>query len=101
VADHSGDRCGFRSSDPSTLDAFEECRRRDGLAVYSFDGWLDSVPPPTDRVWGTKPEVGWNPVVAGKYALVWALRPDGTRLHFGGEFLTVSGVKQHNYARLS
>jgi hypothetical protein len=105
VADHSGDRCGFRSSDPSTLDAFEECRRRDGLAVYSFDGWLDSVDPAeVPQVWGTRPEVGWNPVVSGMFDLVWALQPDELhpeRLHFGGAFTKVDGITQTFYARLS
>jgi hypothetical protein len=38
---------------------------------------------------------------AGKYSLVWALHVDGTRLHTGGEFLTVNGVTQNYYARLS
>jgi len=32
---------------------------------------------------------------------VWALHVDGTRLHTGGEFLTVNGVTQNYYARFS
>jgi hypothetical protein len=40
-------------------------------------------------------------VYAGKYSLVWALHVDGARLHTGGEFLTVNGVTQNYYARLS
>ena len=104
VADNPGDRCGFRSSDPTTLDPYGECRRRDGLAAYSFDGWLDSVSPPTDRVWGTKQEEGWNPVISGMHDLVWALQPDKLdpeRLHFGGAFTKVDGINQTFYARLS
>ena len=39
---------------------------------------------------------------AGKYySLVWALHVEGARLHTGGEFLTVNGVTQNYYARLS
>ena len=86
VADNPGDRCGFRSSNPSTLDPYGECQTRRGLAAYSLGGTLDP---------------NWNPTYAGKYNLVWALHADGTSLHTGGEFLTVNGVKQHNYARLS
>ena len=86
VADQANDRCGFRSSDPATLDPFGECQTRKGLAAYSFDGVL---------------EPNWDPVYAGKYNLVWALHVDGKRLHTGGEFTTVNGLKQTNYARLS
>jgi Ca2+-binding RTX toxin-like protein len=57
-----------------------------GLAAYSFGGAL---------------EPNWDPVYAGRYNLVWALHVEGTRLHTGGEFTTVSGLKQHNYAQLS
>ncbi len=104
VADNPSDRCGARTSDPHELDPFKECRRRDGLALYSFGGELDFVPPPAERIWGDKPEVGWNPVVSGKYNLAWALHPDDLapdRLHFGGEFTKVDGAKQTFYARLS
>jgi Ca2+-binding RTX toxin-like protein len=80
------DRCGFRSPDPGTLDPFRECQTRKGLAAYSFNGKL---------------EPDWDPMYEGKYALVWALHVEGTRLHTGGEFLTVNGVKQTYYARLS
>jgi hypothetical protein len=86
VADNANDRCGFRSSDPSTLDPFGECQTRKGLAAYSFGGAL---------------EPNWDPVYAGKYNLVWALHAEGTRLHTGGELLTVNGLKQTYYARLS
>jgi hypothetical protein len=86
VADQPGDRCGFRSSNPDTLDPFGECQTRKGLAAYSFGGVL---------------EPNWDPAYAGRYALVWALHVDGTRLHTGGEFLTVNGVRQAYYARLS
>jgi hypothetical protein len=86
AADQAGDNCGFRSSDPKTLDPNDECRTRKGLAAYSFNGAL---------------EPNWDPAYAGEYNLVWALHVDGTRLHTGGEFTTVSGIKQTNYARLS
>src|SRR5918994_7561587 len=86
VADNPNDRCGGRSPDPGTLDPFGECQTRKGLAAYSFGGAL---------------EPNWDPVYAGRYNLVWALHVEGTRLHTGGEFTTVSGLKQHNYAQLS
>jgi hypothetical protein len=86
VADNANDRCGFRSSDPATLDPFGECQTRKGLAAYSFGGVL---------------EPNWDPVYAGKFNLVWALHVDDKRLHTGGEFTTVNGLKQTNYARLS
>jgi hypothetical protein len=86
VADQAGDRCGNRSADPGTLDPFGECQTRKGLAAYSFGGAL---------------EPNWDPVYAGRYNLVWALHVEGTRLHTGGEFLSVNGVTQNNYARLS
>jgi hypothetical protein len=86
VADHPGDKCGFRSPDPATLDPNDECQTRKGLAAYSFGGVLDP---------------NWDPVYAGRYKLVWALHPEGEKLHTGGEFLTVNGIKQTNYARLS
>jgi hypothetical protein len=92
VADEGGDGCGFRSSDPKTLDPSPggECERRDGLAIYSFNGELDP---------------NWDPAPTGKYNLAWALHPEatlqGTRLHVGGEFTRVNGVTQTYYARLS
>jgi hypothetical protein len=88
VADQSSDRCGFRSSDPGTLDPYGECQTRKGLAAYSFSGMLDP---------------NWDPVLSGKYNLAWALDPDATigRLHVGGEFTKVAGIKQEHYARLS
>jgi hypothetical protein len=88
VADQGGDRCGFRSSNPGTLDPFGECQTRKGLAAYSFSGTLDP---------------SWSPTLAGKYNLAWALHPEATtgRLHVGGEFTTVNGVRQTYYARLS
>ena len=86
VADNPNDRCGGRSPDPGTLDPFGECQTRKGLAAYSFNGAL---------------EPNWDPVYAGQYNLLWALHVEGTRLHTGGEFLSVNGVTQNNYARLS
>jgi Bacterial Ig-like domain/RTX calcium-binding nonapeptide repeat (4 copies) len=86
AADNAGDNCGFRSSDPKTLDPNDECRTRKGLAAYSFGGAL---------------EPNWDPALEGNYLLAWALHVDGRRLHAGGEFTTVSGIKQTNYARLS
>ena len=85
VADQLNDSCGHgRSTD--TLDLNGECQTRKGIAAYSFEGVL---------------EPNWDPLYAGKYSLVWALHVDGTRLHTGGEFLTVNGVTQNYYARLS
>jgi Ca2+-binding RTX toxin-like protein len=92
VAGQSGVNCGFRSPDPTTLDPSPGgvCETRHGLAAYSFSGALDP---------------DWDPGLAGKYNLAWALLPEvtteGPRLYVGGEFLTVSGTKQTNYARLS
>lgn len=90
VADQAGDGCGFRlATDVSRLDPDDECQTRHGLAVYSLDGTLD----PT-----------WDPMVEGRYNLVWALRPDplaADRLHFGGEFTSVSDIRQTFFARLS
>ncbi|HEX5699636.1 MAG TPA: hypothetical protein VFX77_03250, partial [Rubrobacter sp.] len=85
VADQLDDSCGHgRSTD--TLDLKGECQTRKGIAAYSLEGVL---------------EPNWDPMYAGKYSLVWALHVDGTRLHTGGEFLTVNGVTQNYYARLS
>ena len=85
VADQLDDSCGHgRTTD--TLDLNGECQTRKGIAAYSFEGVL---------------EPNWDPMYAGKYSLVWALHVDGTRLHTGGEFLTVNGVTQNYYARLS
>ena len=92
VADQADDNCGHRSADDNDLmlDPNNECQTRKGLAAYSFDGVLD-------------PE--WAPSFMGKYSLVWALHPEatleGTRLHVGGEFTRVDGVKQEHYVRLS
>jgi hypothetical protein len=92
VADQADDDCGHRSPDnnDSMLDPNDECQTRKGLAAYSFDGVLDP---------------GWHPSFGGKYSLVWALHPEntpqGTRLHVGGEFTMLNGVKQEYYARLS
>ena len=96
VADQVGDNCGHgRSGDVEngipTLDPKGECKTRKGIASYSFGGQLNP---------------DWSPTYAGKYSLVWALhveeKVDGTsRLHTGGEFLTVNGVTQKYYARLS
>jgi hypothetical protein len=85
VADQLNDSCGHgRSTD--TLDLNGECQTRKGIAAYSFEGVL---------------EPNWDPMYAGKYSLVWALHVEGTRLHTGGEFLTVNGVTQNYYARFS
>jgi hypothetical protein len=85
VADQLNDSCGHgRSTD--MLDPNNECQTRKGIAAYSFEGVL---------------EPNWDPRYAGKYSLVWALHVDGARLHTGGEFLTVNGVTQNYYARLS
>src|SRR5215212_739578 len=86
VADQLGDKCGHRTGGPQALDPNNECQTKKGIAAYSFSGRLDS---------------NWSPTYAGKYSLVWALHVDGARLHTGGEFLTVNGVTQNYYARLS
>jgi hypothetical protein len=86
VADQPDDSCGHRAGGKQNLDPNDECQTRKGIAAYSFEGVLDP---------------NWNPVYAGKYSLVWALHVDGARLHTGGEFLTVNGVTQNYYARLS
>jgi RTX calcium-binding nonapeptide repeat (4 copies) len=83
VADHPNDDCGRRLG---VQDPNDECLTRKGIAAYSFNGRLDP---------------NWSPTFAGKYSLVWALHVEGTRLHTGGEFLTVNGVTQNYYARLS
>jgi len=84
VADQQSDNCGHgRSTD---LDPNGQCQIRKGIAAYSFSGGLDP---------------DWSPTYAGKYSLVWALHVEGARLHTGGEFLTVNGVTQNYYARLS
>jgi hypothetical protein len=91
VGDQGGDRCGAgRPGDVSKngkpkLDPYGECKRRQGIAAYSFGGALDP----------------WAPAYSGGYSLVWALHVEGERLHTGGEFKKVSGVVQHSYARLS
>jgi RTX calcium-binding nonapeptide repeat (4 copies) len=86
VADQLGDKCGHRTGGPQALDPNDECKTRKGIAAYSFSGRLDP---------------DWSPTYAGKYSLVWALHVEGERLHTGGEFLTVNGVTQNYYARLS
>ena len=86
VADQLGDKCGHRGGGTQVLDPNDECQTRKGIAAYSFSGRLDS---------------DWSPTYAGKYSLVWALHVEGARLHTGGEFLTVNGVTQNYYARLS
>jgi hypothetical protein len=86
VADEVGDDCGHRGGGKQNLDPNDECQTRKGIAAYSFQGQLNP---------------NWSPTYAGKYSLVWALHVDGTTLHTGGEFLTVNGVTQNYYARLS
>ena len=85
IANASGDRCGFRSSDPSTLDPFGECVRHEYLAAYGTDGALD----------------GWTPSLSGKYNGVWDVEPEGSAFHVGGEFTKVNGVDAKFYAKLS
>src|SRR5918993_1780191 len=80
------DACGHRSGGNQNLDPNDQCQTRKGIAAYSFSGGLDP---------------DWSPTYAGKYSLVWALHVDGTSLYTGGEFLTVNGVTQNYYARLS
>src|SRR5215207_4083143 len=86
VADQLGDKCGHRAGGKQELDPNNECKTRKGIAAYSFGGGLDP---------------NWSPTYAGKYSLVWALHVEGARLLTGGEFLTVNGVTQNYYARLS
>src|SRR5215203_3342955 len=86
VADQLGDSCGHRAGGKQDQDPNDECQTRKGIAAYSFEGVLDP---------------NWKPMYAGKYSLVWALHVDGASLHTGGEFLTVNGVTQGYYARLS
>jgi hypothetical protein len=86
VADQVGDTCGHRGGGKQNLDPKNECKTRKGIAAYSFEGALDP---------------DWSPTYAGKYSLVWALHVEGARLHTGGEFLTVNGVTQNYYSRLS
>ena len=86
IADQLGDNCGHRAGGTQELDPNDECQTRKGIAAYSLEGVL---------------EPNWDPMYAGKYSLVWALHVEGTRLHTGGEFLTVNGVTQNYYARLS
>jgi hypothetical protein len=85
VADEPDDSCGHGRDYQTDLDPGDKCQTRKGIASYSFDGQLDP----------------WSPTYAGKYSLVWALHVDGASLYTGGEFLTVNGVTQNYYARLS
>jgi hypothetical protein len=87
VADQQGDSCGHRGGGKQNLDPNDECQTRKGIAAYSFEGGVL--------------DPNWSPTYAGKYSLVWALHVEGARLHTGGEFLTVNGVTQNYYARLS
>jgi hypothetical protein len=84
IADQAGDSCGFKSSNPGTLDPNDECATRERLASYTLGGSLQS----------------WNPSVTGKYNGVWGIALDGASVHIGGEFRKVHGVAQTNYARL-
>jgi hypothetical protein len=92
VADKGGDRCGGgrpgdigNQGDP-TLDPKNQCRTRQGIAAYTFQGDLAPL---------------WSPTYSGSYSLVWALHVEGSRLHTGGEFKKVNDVVQNSYARLS
>ncbi len=100
IADEPSDNCGFRNADPSNLDPNDECQTRKGLAAYSSFDAASCLPgnrlcPVLDA---------WDPPLIGKYNLAWAIYPEttpqGTRLHVGGEFTHVSGVRQEYYARL-
>lgn len=105
VADGAGENCGHRSSDNAgTLDPSypdspwypnpdparpdDRCATRHGLAAYSLGG--DLVP-------------DWSPMLAGKYNLAWALRPEVAtgKLHVGGEFTEADGTRREHYARLA
>lgn len=85
VADQTGDNCGFRSSNPDTLDPNDECQTRKYLAAYELNGTLTS----------------WGPPVTGKYNGVWDIEAEGTALHIGGEFTKVSGQWRKHYAKLA
>jgi hypothetical protein len=92
VGDQRGDRCGGgrpgdvdKEGNP-VLNPHGECKRRQGIAAYSFKGVLARK---------------WHPAYSGSFSLVWALHVEGDRLHTGGEFKKVSGVTQTSYARLS
>jgi hypothetical protein len=84
MADDLGDNCGFRSTDPATLDPDGECAARNRLASYTLGGALQA----------------WDPSVTGKYNGVWGLALDGATIHVGGEFTKVHGIAQTHYARL-
>ena len=91
VGDEGGDRCGAgrpgdvdQNGNPK-LNPYGECKRRQGIAAYSFGGQL----------------ARWAPAYSGSYSLVWALHVEGKRLHTGGQFKKVSEVVQNSYARLS
>lgn len=84
IADGIGDNCGFRSSDPSTLDPNDECATRNRLAAYTLDGTLQA----------------WDPSVTGNYNGVWSIALDAASIHIGGEFRKVHGIRQTYYARL-
>ncbi|HET8784416.1 MAG TPA: hypothetical protein VFM38_02190 [Candidatus Limnocylindrales bacterium] len=84
IGDQAGDQCGFKSSNPGTLDPNDECASRERMAAYSLDGALRS----------------WNPSVTGKYNGVWAIALESGNVHIGGEFKKVHGVAQTFYARL-
>jgi len=86
VADRKADDCGNQDDkDGIGLDPNNECQTRLGAAAYTLGGTLD----------------GWAPKIQGGEE-VWALRPDGTRLHVGGDFRQVNDADQsHHYVRLS
>jgi outer membrane protein assembly factor BamB len=84
IGDQGGDRCGFKSSNPGTLDPNDQCATRHRLAAYSLNGSLRS----------------WDPSVNGRYNGVWAIALESGRVHIGGEFRRVHGARQYNYGRL-
>jgi hypothetical protein len=85
VADQAGDGCGFRSSSGGTLDPNDECQTRKYLAAYELNGTLTS----------------WGPSLTGKYNGTWAIEPEGSALHVGGEFTKASGTARKFYAKFA
>jgi len=85
IADQAGDSCGFRSSSGGTLDPNDECQTRKYLAAYELNGTLTS----------------WSPALTGKYNGVWAIEPEGSALHVGGEFTKASGTARKFYAKFA
>ena len=85
IADATGDRCGFKSSNPSDLDPYGECVRHNYLAAYALSGSLDA----------------WTPSLTGKFNGIWDLEAEGAALHCGGEFTKANGVNAKFYGKLT